>query len=369
MNKVILPGSTIGIIGGGQLGRMLAFAAKQMGYKIAVVEPTKNGPCAQVADYEINAPYDDSSALKQLAEISDVITYEFENIPADVICNLQQFAFIPQGYRLLEISQNRIVEKTVLNEKGFKTVDFEIINSQKQLLEKIEILKYPCVLKTATGGYDGRGQVVLKSNSDLERAYPLLTKPCVLEKYMNFKTEISAIVTRSTNEEIMVFPISENIHVNNILSKTIAPGRVSGVVEKKAKVLAINFMKKFDFYGTVAVEMFVLENDEILINEIAPRVHNSGHYTIEACLTSQFEQHIRAICGLKLGSTDLTRNAVMVNILGKDLEKVNQVLKNTEGKLHLYGKIDVKANRKMGHITFLGTHQEKLINQVKELFG
>ncbi|QVK18439.1 5-(carboxyamino)imidazole ribonucleotide synthase [Mycoplasmatota bacterium] len=369
MSKVILPGSTIGIIGGGQLGRMLAIAAKQMGYKIAVLEPTKNGPCAQVADLEINASYDDPSALKQLAEKTDVITYEFENIPVKAICNLEKCAYIPQGYRLLEISQNRVIEKTILNEKGFKTVDFEIVSNQEQLKEKIEILKYPCVLKTATGGYDGKGQVVLKNKSDLDKAYTLLTNSCVLEKYMNFKGEISAIVTRSTNGEIKVFPISENIHVNNILSKTIVPARVSAIVEKKAKEIAINFMKTFDFYGTVAIEMFVLENDEILINEIAPRVHNSGHYSIEACFTSQFEEHIRAICGLKLGSTELVQKAVMVNLLGKDLEKVTELLQIANCKVHLYGKTGVKTNRKMGHVTFIGTNQEKIINQVKEIFG
>ncbi len=364
---MILPSQTIGIIGGGQLGRMLAIAAKQMGYQIAVLDPNKNGPCAQVADYEINTAFDDELGLKQLSEISAVITYEFENIPHHVVHVLQEKAMIPQGYKPLMISQNRKLEKRTINEKGFKTVDFCIVKDKVQLLNAIKQLGYPCVLKSTTGGYDGKGQVVLKTEDDLEKTDELIKRQCILEKYIHFKKEISAIVVRSTKGEIDCFPISENIHVNNILSQTIVPARIRHQVEEKARKLAISFIRKFDFVGTVAIEMFLLENDDILINEIAPRVHNSGHYSIDACETSQFEQHIRAICGLKLGNTNLTQKAVMVNILGQDIPRIPMFLKEDNCKLHLYGKAQIKENRKMGHVTFIGDDQTRLINQVNIL--
>jgi len=368
-HQVILPPSTIGIIGGGQLGRMLAIAAKQMGYQIAVLDPVEKGPCSKICDFEINAPYDDLSALKRLSEISDVITYEFENIPATILLLLQDLAYIPQGYRPLLISQNRDIEKKMLNEHGFKTARFYRVHTQKQLLDAIHLLKYPCCLKTTTGGYDGKGQVVIQDENDLPKAHLLLNHPCILEEFVLFKKEISVVVMRSTNDEIKVFPISENIHRNHILHQSIVPARIHPSVEKKVNELAVSLITKLDFVGTIAIEMFLLEDDEILINEIAPRVHNSGHYTIEACETSQFEQHIRAICGLKLNRTNLRQNAVMVNILGKDLPLALDCLKNVDCKVHLYGKTKIETNRKMGHVTFLGSNQEILIKQVQELFG
>ncbi len=370
MTKAILPGSTIGIIGGGQLGRMMAIAAKTMGYKIAVLEPVNDGPCAKVADIEINAAYHDKEALKKLMELSDVVTYEFENIPGKIIEEICEYGYLPQGAMPLIISQDRALEKKTIQNCGLKTVPFKIINDLTDLKSGIKELGLPAVLKTCHGGYDGKGQIIITSDADIEKGLSLIeTGTCVLEKYIDFICEISVIVAKSTIGEISVFPIAENIHQHNILHQTIVPARIDEKTKERAGKIGMELMNNLGFVGTLAIECFVLSDGDILINEIAPRPHNSGHYTIDACMTSQFEQHIRAICGLKLGSTTLLTSSVMVNILGQDMRKIPNLIHDKlfkQAKLHLYEKSIVKENRKMGHITFLGDDLAEIILSVNK---
>lgn len=354
-NQTILPGQTIGIIGGGQLGRMMALSARAMGYRIAVLDPTEDSPCGQVADYKIIANYDDLAAISQLAEVSDVITYEFENIDAAALEWLCDQAYVPQGKNLLEITQDRVKEKAAIVNAGVQVAPYAVINSLNDLYENCERLGYPVVLKTARGGYDGKGQAVLKNSQDIEAAKALLENgQCILEKWVSFTKEISVIIDRNPQGETAVFPVGENIHQDNILHQTIVPARISKQAEDKAIESAIQLANAFELVGTLAVEMFLTEDDTIYINELAPRPHNSGHYTIEACETSQFEQHIRSVCNLPLGKTELLKPAVMVNILGEHVQNVLEKLTNVlDWKVHFYGKKEAKFKRKMGHVTIL----------------
>lgn len=300
-NTIILPGQTIGIIGGGQLGRMMALSAKASGFRIAVLEPTTDGPCAQVADIEITGAYDDIDALKRLADVSDVITYEFENISSDALDWLKQHAYLPQGSELLKLTQDRLTEKKAISNAGASVAPYVEIQDISEIYLHIEKIGYPSVLKTTRGGYDGKGQLVIKEEADIRKAETLLqTGVCVLEAWIPFVKEISIIVTRKTNGEVSHFPIAENIHVENILHKSIVPARISKQAEKKAIQEALQLAEKLGLIGTLAVEMFLTDQDEIIINELAPRPHNSGHYTMEACETSQFEQ--RYTCCMQLAA-------------------------------------------------------------------
>ncbi|MCM3570231.1 5-(carboxyamino)imidazole ribonucleotide synthase [Neobacillus mesonae] len=354
-NKTILPGSTIGIVGGGQLGRMLALAAKAQGFRIAVLEPASDSPCGQVADVEVIGAYDDREAIKKLAEVSDVITYEFENIDAETLRWICDQAYVPQGPDLLAITQDRIKEKAAIREAGVETAPYEVIESAEDLIFKMNKIGYPAVLKTARGGYDGKGQLVIKSEQDLAEGESLLNHgACVLEKWIRFEKEISVIVTRKPNGETAIFPVGENIHVENILHQTIVPARISTGLQLRAVEKAQQIADSLGLVGILAVEMFVTEDGNIYINELAPRPHNSGHYSIEACVTSQFEQHIRAICNWPLGSTELLKPVVMVNLLGEHLDELyKEIPALTDWKIHLYGKKEAKIKRKMGHVTLL----------------
>ncbi|MGG3522762.1 5-(carboxyamino)imidazole ribonucleotide synthase [Bacillus pseudomycoides] len=369
MTRIILPGKTIGIIGGGQLGRMMALAAKEMGYKIAVLDPAKHSPCAQVADIEIVASYDDLKAIQHLAEISDVVTYEFENIDYRCLRWLEKHAYLPQGSQLLNKTQNRFTEKNAIVKAGLPVAPYRLVKKQDELLEAITELSFPCVLKTTTGGYDGKGQVVLRSETDVVRARELASQAeCILEKWVPFEKEISVIVTRSVSGETKVFPVAENIHVNNILHESIVPARISEELSQKGIEYAQVLADELQLVGTLAVEMFATADGEIYINELAPRPHNSGHYTIDACETSQFGQHIRAICNLPLGETNLLKPVVMVNILGEHIEGVlKQVNRLTGCYLHLYGKEEAKLQRKMGHVNILNENVEDALDKAQEL--
>ncbi|WP_342429277.1 5-(carboxyamino)imidazole ribonucleotide synthase [Neobacillus sp. FSL H8-0543] len=365
--QVILPGQTIGIIGGGQLGRMMALSAKSMGYRIAVLDPVNDSPCGQVADVKIIGAYDDFEAISKLAEISDCITYEFENIDASSLEWLCSHANVPQGRELLEITQNRIKEKIAIEVAGGQVAPYAVIHSLKDIKEAIQQLGVPAVLKTARGGYDGKGQAVIHSENEIENALNLLEHgECIMEKWIPFKKEISVIITRSSDGQTAVFPVAENIHHDNILHQTIVPARISKKAEDLAIQSAAMLANAFGLVGTLAVEMFLTEEDTIYINELAPRPHNSGHYSIEACETSQFEQHIRAVCHLPLGSTRLLKPAVMVNILGEHQSAVLERMSEfTDWKIHFYGKNDPKRKRKMGHITILFDSVETAIEEVK----
>ncbi|NMH71564.1 5-(carboxyamino)imidazole ribonucleotide synthase [Bacillus sp. RO2] len=363
--KHIVPPATIGIIGGGQLGRMMALSAKAIGFKIAVLDPTPDSPCGQVADIEITAAFSDMEAIKKLASLSDVVTYEFENIDYEALTWLEENAYLPQGSEVLKVTQHRGTEKRAIEAAGLQVAPFMEVTTKADLHEAIQKIGYPSVLKTCRFGYDGKGQVVLKGESALEQAAKLLEHgECVLEKWIPFVKEISVVVARSTTGEIKAFPVGENEHRENILYKTIAPARVDQILEMNAIQSAMTLARHFNLIGTLAVEMFVLEDGTFYINELAPRPHNSGHYTMDACETSQFEQHIRAVTGMPLGKTTLWKQAVMVNLLGEHVDAAIEHIPHYENaKLHLYGKHEKKEKRKMGHINILADTIEQALEQ------
>ncbi|WP_241481620.1 5-(carboxyamino)imidazole ribonucleotide synthase [Mesobacillus campisalis] len=363
--NLILPGQTIGIIGGGQLGRMMTLAAKAMGFRVVVLDPTEDCPCGQVADEQIVGAYDDLKAIQQLSEKSEVITYEFENISAEALEWLEAQAYVPQGTELLRITQDRTLEKAAIQAAGVAVAPYTIINQLDDVHPGIKETGLPAVLKTARGGYDGKGQLVIRHPDDLKGAEELVQQgQCVLEKWIPFEKEISVIITRNPAGETKVFPVAENVHKNNILHQTIVPARISGAAEEKAIKKAKQLAEALKLTGTLAVEMFLTADEQIYINELAPRPHNSGHYTIEACETSQFEQHIRAVAGWHLASTNLLKPAVMVNILGQHQERLLKKAGSlNDWKIHLYGKKEAKYGRKMGHVTLLRDNVEQAVNE------
>ncbi|MED2257028.1 5-(carboxyamino)imidazole ribonucleotide synthase [Brevibacillus parabrevis] len=371
-SKQIKPGSTLGILGGGQLGRMIALAGRAMGYRFVTMDPTVDAPCGQTADRQIVASYDDVEAAMQLASVSDVISYEFENVDAQVAEVLESHAYVPQGSRLLRITQNRISEKTAIREIGIPVAPFRVVGSLQDLQGAVAELGLPAVMKTATGGYDGKGQWVLRSQDELAEAYETLSKAgteLIVEQFVPFQMELSVIAARNPDGELAVFPTSENIHQENILHLSIVPARVVPEVKARAEEIARTIVEKLDVVGLIAVEMFLTTDGQLYVNELAPRPHNSGHYTMDACVTSQFEQHVRAVCNLPLGSTELLSPVVMVNILGEHLQPViDQIDKLPRtAKLHLYGKAESKAKRKMGHINVLAPTVEEALTHIDEL--
>lgn len=364
----IVPGQTIGIIGGGQLGRMMALAAREMGFRIAVLDPTPDSPCGQVADVEITAPYHDLDAIAELARVSDVITYEFENIDAQALEWLEANAYVPQGSRLLAVTQDRALEKAAIVEAGLPVAPYREVDGWDELEQAVAMTGFPCVLKTRRGGYDGKGQYVLRGEGDLAKAADLLgLGPCILEGWVPFVKEMSVIVARNLDGETAVFPVAENIHVENILHQTIVPARIPQHIEQRAVRYAKTLATSCSLVGTLAVEMFLTADGDIYINELAPRPHNSGHYTINACATSQFAQHIRAVCNWPLGSTELLKPAVMVNLLGEHVGPAIGQIGALGGAayLHLYGKHEAKPKRKMGHVTVLADDVEEALRRIE----
>jgi 5-(carboxyamino)imidazole ribonucleotide synthase len=361
--RIVLPGSTIGVLGGGQLGRMLALAGRHMGYRFVTLDPTPDSPCGQVADRQITAAYDDAEAAEALARECDVITYEFENVDAGVARMLAEKSYVPQGDRLLYTTQHRLREKRAVEACGVKVAPYAEIASEADLREAVGRFGTPCVLKTATGGYDGKGQRVIRSADEIPGAYAELSRAkteLVLEQFIRFEKEISVIAARSPRGEVRAFPAAENVHVGNILHLSIVPARADSAVLQRAQELAVRIAEGLDVVGLIAVEMFLTPDGGLYVNELAPRPHNSGHYTMEACRTSQFEQHIRAVCNLPLGSTELMTPVVMVNVLGEHvaplldwLETQRREDPHVTVKVHLYGKREAKAGRKMGHVNLL----------------
>ena len=366
-DRSILPPSIMGVIGGGQLGRMMAISARQMGYGVAVLEPTIDSPLGQIADIEINATYDDKVALTTLLEQSDVVTYEFENVPYQAVRELGSLGYLPQGEVPLVITSHRLREKLAIEEAGYKVAPFLAVMSKDELRYAVGKIGYPCILKTSSGGYDGKGQWVLRSDADLPEVLGIANEnEYVLEGFVNFSKEVSVIVTRSVNGDVQVFPVTENRHVNQILHVSIAPARIDESLQVEASGIAVGLIKKLDFVGTLAIEMFVTE-EGLVINELAPRPHNSGHWTIDGCTVSQFEQHVRAVCGLPLVKPEILGYAVMVNILGQHVDDALDMWKRPEfsdGKLHLYGKEEMKRNRKVGHINFVGSEWNEVETKV-----
>lgn len=367
--KLIAPGSTIGVLGGGQLGRMMALAGSNLGYRFVTLDPTPESPCGQVAR-QIVAGYGDRAAARELAAQADVITYEFENVDADVAALLEAQSYVPQGSRLLYTTQHRLREKAAIEAAGVPVAPYEPIHSEEGLRAAAERLGLPAVLKTATGGYDGKGQWVIRSEAEIAKAYAALSQAgteLVLERFISFAKELSVIAARSPRGEIRTFPVAENIHVDNILHVSIVPARIGSEVQKEAEQLASRIAKSLGVVGLLAVEMFLTEDGRLYVNELAPRPHNSGHYTMEANATSQFEQHVRAICNLPLGDPALRTPVVMVNVLGEHLMAVEQAVATGQWgereasevgnlvipKVHLYGKQGSAPKRKMGHINLL----------------
>lgn len=328
--RVIGPGATIGVLGGGQLGRMMALAGTNLGYRFVTLDPTPQSPCGQVAQ-QIVAGYADKEAAKELAQRADVITYEFENVDSEVAALLEELSLVPQGSKLLYTTQHRLREKKAIEAAGVKVAPYAEIGSEEELREAVKRLGIPSVLKTATGGYDGKGQWVIRSEAEIAEAYETLSKSkseLVLEQFIRFDKELSVIAARSPRGEIRTFPAAENVHVDNILHLSIVPARIPQDIQQEAERLAARIAESMEAVGLLAVEMFLTEDGELFVNELAPRPHNSGHYTMEACTTSQFEQHVRAVCNLPLGEVRLLSPVVMVNVLGEHLEPVVQAVRS-----------------------------------------
>ncbi|MEX1117435.1 MAG: 5-(carboxyamino)imidazole ribonucleotide synthase [Terrimicrobiaceae bacterium] len=355
---IILPGETVGILGGGQLGRMFAIAARRMGYRVHTFEPHPDSPAGQVSDKEVVAPYDDLDAVRAFARGVSAMSFEFENIPHDAIQAAAEICPVRPGANVLHICQNREREKRFLEKQGFPCAPFAIVDSADALASALEKIGIPSVLKTADFGYDGKGQLKITERQDPETLWKTFSAPrAVLEKWIPFEAELSVIVARGLHGGMVTFPPSENIHTNHILDLSIVPARFSPDVLDQAVAIAGAVAESLEVVGLLAVEMFLSTSGELLINELAPRPHNSGHFSFDACVTSQFEQQLRAVCGLPLGSTKLLSPVVMLNLLG-DLWSEGEpdwptLLANPTAKLHLYGKSEPRPGRKMGHVCFL----------------
>jgi 5-(carboxyamino)imidazole ribonucleotide synthase len=350
---------TIGILGGGQLGRMLTLEAKRMGLRVVTLEPFPNSPTGQVADEQIVAAYDDLRAIGELGARSDVVTYEFENIPLDSVLALEaDRRIVHPGSRALRITQERILEKTFVRECGLATAEFVPVRSREELDLAATEIGFPGVLKTTLGGYDGKGQWVVRGPADVARAWTEAKgRALIWERLIAFERELSIIAARNEHGEIVAFPTSENQHDHGVLATSIVPGRTDPAIAERARRAAVTIAERLAIVGTFCVEFFQ-RGDELLVNEIAPRVHNSGHYSLDATQISQYELHVRAICGLPLVEPRLFRPAVMVNILGAGagdtLGGLDVLLRERDLKLHLYGKAHAALRRKMGHFTVLG---------------
>jgi len=351
---MIAPGGRIGILGDGQLGRMMALAAAEMGYFVHIYGPEKNSPAAQVSHMSTVGRYDDKRALKAFAKSIDVVTLEFENIPTETLEYLSQFVPVRPGRNLLEITQDRLMEKSFINNLGIGTAPFSNVESIDDLVQAVQQIGTPAVLKTRRFGYDGKGQIKITQASQIDDAWEAVKMaPSILEGFVKFKMELSVIVARSTNGKTEVYIPVENRHKNHILDVTLAPADIPEDLANEAMEMAEKIAKKIKLAGLLAVEMFVTNDREILVNELAPRPHNSGHWTIEACATSQFKQIIRAVCGLPLGNADRHSNAMMKNLIGNDVDGVSKIVKDPANSLHLYGKAEAREGRKMGHFTRL----------------
>ncbi|WP_018923604.1 5-(carboxyamino)imidazole ribonucleotide synthase [Salsuginibacillus kocurii] len=367
---VIQPGATIGILGGGQLGRMIALAAREMGYRIVVLEPKANSSAGQIADEEIIAPYDDAEAIAALNAKCDVVTFEFENVDAVAARPLEEAGKLVQGTDLLKTTQHRLREKEALEAAGLPVAKYQAVRTEAEAEQAVKALGAPSVLKTCRGGYDGKGQVVIEGEREAAEAFKQLqhAEELVMEQWIPFHKEVSVIVSRTPTGEMTVFPVAENDHQNNILHQTFVPARVSPLVHERAVQLAQKLARHIQLVGTLAVEMFVTENEEIYVNELAPRPHNSGHYSLDACTVSQFTQHIRSICNWPLIEPEMTRPVVMTNVLGEHVQPLNEQLPRLSSAfVHLYDKGEARPGRKMGHVNVIGASIEEAIQETERL--
>ena len=349
MNKTLISGSTIGILGGGQLGQMLSMAAARLGFKTHIFEPSENPPASNVASKFTRAEYDDYDALKQFASSVDVVTYEFENIPTAALDIIETQSEIFPNREALKISQDRLIEKEFINKLGFKTASFCEVNSIEELIHAINQIGTPSILKTRRFGYDGKGQVKVQPSSKPEEIWKNLgEKALILEGFINFSSEFSVIGSRSKDGQISCFDPGENVHKDGILRTTTVPAHLTNQQKTEAVLITAKILETLKYVGVIGIEFF-LEKNSLVINEFAPRVHNSGHWTQNGCTVDQFEQHIRAITGWKLGNAERHSDVIMENLIGDEIYKTNQLVEDGSIALHLYGKADVNPGRKMGH--------------------
>ena len=371
MRHWICPGSTIGVLGGGQLGRMFGIAARRMGYRVHTYESTPDSPAGQVSDREFTGSYTDEAALQEFVRSVDVITFEFENIPSSVIDRLAQEKPVHPRSEVLHICQNREREKQFLAEHGYPHVPFRIVTSEQEIREGLAALGTPAVLKSADFGYDGKGQQKIE-NPDRIDISTLAGRKGILEKWIDFDCELSVVCARGVDGQLSTFPPAENIHHRHILDYSIAPARLPEPLQREATDIAKSLAKDLEVVGLVAVEFFLTTSGRLLVNELAPRPHNSGHYTFDACITSQFEQQLRAVCGLPLGQPDQLVPACMVNLLG-DLwvnghqPDCSSILRRPNAKLHLYGKTEGRSGRKMGHYCVLGPTVDEAVAEALKI--
>ncbi|WP_298260713.1 5-(carboxyamino)imidazole ribonucleotide synthase [uncultured Litoreibacter sp.] len=350
MSNPLPTNATIGILGGGQLGRMLSVAASRLGFKTCVFEPSANCPASHVADRHIQASYDDTSALRAFGESVDVITYEFENIPASALDLLETLRDVRPNRRALTISQDRMNEKAFLQDLGLSVAPFAPVETLEDMHKAVAEVGAPSILKTRTLGYDGKGQARLRQASDAEAAFNAMDgAKAVLEGFVDFTCEISIIAARSADGQVACFDPGQNVHRDGILDTTTVPAAIPASLGLDAVLMAGRVLNALDYIGVLGVELFVTPAG-LIVNEIAPRVHNSGHWTQNGCVIDQFEQHIRAVAGWPLGDGSRHSNVVMENLIGADMDKVPSLATEPNVALHLYGKLDAKAGRKMGHL-------------------
>ena len=352
----ISPNSTIGVFGSGQLGRMFAIEARKMGYRVHTFSPDNDTPTGQVADFETSAGYDDLDAVERFAKAVDVVTFEFENVPSKTVETAAKFVEVHPKGEILHITQNRLREKTFLSKNGFPIAPFRHIKTIEDLFHAVEEIGSPGVLKTAGFGYDGKGQQIIKAVGEIEPAFEKLKEgESVFEAFIEFEKEVSVVCARDQAGQFADYGVIENDHANHILDISFAPAVVSAKVFAEAIEIARNIAEKLDYVGTLCVEFFLTKDEKLLVNELAPRPHNSGHLTFGSCVTSQFEQQLRAVCGLPLGSTEFYRPCAMANLLGDIWQsgepKWEAALDFPNVKLHLYGKAEPRRGRKMGHLT------------------
>ena len=356
---MIPPGSTLGLLGGGQLGRMFTQAAQRLGYEVVVLDPDPLSPAGRIAAMHIQAQYSDEPALTELGKSVRAITTEFENVPATSLAFLRLFCPVRPGPEAVSITQDRVTEKLFAREQGLLTAPFHPVLTEADLELAFEAIGAPALLKTSRLGYDGKGQQAADTLEGLSAAFlELGRQPAILERRLQLDLEVSVVLSRSADGRTVTFPVAENQHVDGILDTTVVPARIPERLAERARQAATKLAKAMNYVGTMAVEFFVVAGDQLLVNEVAPRPHNSGHYTIDACMTDQFEQQLRALVGLPLGDTTLHSPAAMVNLLG-DLwlagePRWDRALSDPGVKLHLYGKKEPRPGRKMGHITALG---------------
>lgn len=363
-----MPGATVGVLGSGQLGRMLALAARRMGYRVHVLSPDSDSPTGQVADREWSAAYDDLDTVGEFARSVDVVTLEFENIPAATVEEVSSVVPVRPGWKALHTAQNRLREKTFLKTAGFPVAPFREVSERTALDGALREIGVPAVLKTAGFGYDGKGQSKIVAPEEADGAWEALGGEAILESWVSFEREVSIVAARGLDGSFAHYGVVENTHDRHILDVTVAPADVSPEAEREAVEIARGIFEKLEVVGTACVEFFVTIEGTLLVNEIAPRPHNSGHWTIEGAVSSQFEQQLRAVCGLPLGSTELLRSAAMANLLGDAWANGEpdwaRVCSLPGVKLHLYGKKEARPGRKMGHVTALADTPEAAVDLV-----